>query len=475
MKKKIFLTAYIVLFWVICFIPGFLTPFFKDESTAENRKLSEFPDIRTENGKINTDWSKDFDTYFSEHFAFRKELVSINAKLMESVFKTSSEDDVIIGRDGWLYYGYTVNDFTGISAMEQWETEDTAHLLKMMQSYAEKQGVKMIFAAVPNKNTVYPEYMPYNYLKSDSESNLDRLEKILPEKGVDFCSLKNVLCSKKQENPEKYLYHRTDTHWNNYGALTAYQAICEKIGAEQIEMNSDGFAEKVWTGDLQKMLFPDSGKKDEQINYEIEQHYSYVGRFRGLDDLVINTVCPDKAGRLLMFRDSFGEAIIPFMAESFAAAQFSRTIPYSLNQLESGSYDFAVLEIVERNLKNLRKSAPLMPSPECDNIPEYTVSDNAFASCFSTQNGSYLKIYGEIDPSVTGNKSRRIYASVNGVTYEAFPVYEEELLGGDGDRKHGFSLNISAENADTAEIIIETDNGFVSTGKINIEHLTINS
>lgn len=466
--KKIIYTIYIAVFIVICFLPGVLTIFAGEEENTEKRELSAFPDFITENGSINKNWTKEFDTYFSEHFAFRNKLVNINANLMNSVFKTSAENDVIVGKDDWLYYGYTADDFTGISPMEDWEIEDIAHVIKMMEDYSQKYNVKMIFAAVPNKNTIYPEYMPYNYIKSNNPSNLDRLEDKLSEIGADYCSLKNVLSDKKLQQPEKLLYHKTDTHWNNYGAYTAYQALCNSLGIENVNTYDEGMIENSWEGDLQKMLFPNSDFLDEQVNYNLNNSYSYMGRFRALDDMIINTSCEEKENALLMFRDSFGEAILPFMADNFKTAQFSRIVPYGLNMIESGGYNYSVLEIVERNLANLRKYAPSIPSPECEETLNAEISDMEFASCYSTENNGYIKVYGEIDSEISENKSCKIYAGIDGKIYEAFPVYEEELLGSSENKKHGYSLNIIAENVNEAEIFVETDNGYISTGKINI-------
>jgi len=65
--------------------------------------------------------------------------------------------------------------------------------------------------------------------------------------------------------------------------------------------------------------------------------------------------------------------------------------------VETGQYSNVVLEIVERNIGNLRKTAPLMPAQECESIIDSKISDNAFADCVSTKSGNYLKICGKLD------------------------------------------------------------------------------
>ena len=44
----------------------------------------------------------------------------------------------------------------------------------------------------------------------------------------------------------------------------------------------------------------------------------------------ITTVNPVKEGSLVMYRDSFGNALLPYMADAYANAYFSRGIPYQL-------------------------------------------------------------------------------------------------------------------------------------------------
>ena len=45
-----------------------------------------------------------------------------------------------------------------------------------MQGYAASRGAQLLFVCAPNKNTIYPEYMPGQYRKTEQVSDLDRLE-----------------------------------------------------------------------------------------------------------------------------------------------------------------------------------------------------------------------------------------------------------------------------------------------------------
>ena len=63
-------------------------------------------------------------------------------------------------------------------------------------------------------------------------------------------------------------------------------------------------------------------------------------------------------GRLILCRDSFGNALHPFLAADFREAVITRQMPYPLTQVQAG--DTVIVEIVERNLVNLLKYPPDM-------------------------------------------------------------------------------------------------------------------
>ena len=50
-------------------------------------------------------------------------------------------------------------------------------------------------------------------------------------------------------------------------------------------------------------------------------------------------------------RDSFGNALYKFFSDDFKNVTVSRAVPYDMSSV--GDYDVIVVEIVERNIKNL--------------------------------------------------------------------------------------------------------------------------
>src|SRR5574344_917327 len=100
-----------------------------DESgSADNKKNISLKD---ESGKINTDLSKEVDTYVSENFAFRDKLISADTFFRKQLFGVSANDEVIIGKDGWLYYSETEDDFINLPDISQTGIKNIVHNLEM--------------------------------------------------------------------------------------------------------------------------------------------------------------------------------------------------------------------------------------------------------------------------------------------------------------------------------------------------------
>ena len=91
----------------------------------------------------------------------------------------------------------------------------------------------------------------------------------------------------------------------------------------------------------------------------MEQDFYFTSNYRSDDDLVIETANDNASGRVLVYRDSFGNALYQYFAEDFNTAKFKRAVPYDLTGI--GDYDVVVIELVERNLANLIDMEPVMP------------------------------------------------------------------------------------------------------------------
>ncbi len=421
MKKRY--VIYILLFFAICLLPsvGCLFGGAQTES-SENRTLAELPVLRTQDG-WNTDFLSDAGAYFEDHFAFRSQFVTINALLQSRIFGVSVQDTVIVGEDGWLYYQDSLNDYQGVEQMSDRQLFDVAHTMAMVQSYAEEKDVQFALAIAPNKNTLYGEHMPYYYrMFRENGSNIERLEPYLEREEVNYVNLYEVF---SQENHT--LYHKTDSHWNNEGAVLATDTILTALKVPHPSYEGRSYTvRRDFEGDLETMLYPAAVQAEEEIYYEPEPSFHYVEEVESNYDPRIFTES-DASGSLVMYRDSFANALVPYMAECFGSAYFSRGLPYYIADILTYEADTLIIERAERFLPEVAENPPMMAAPlvQTDELQELKFQE-IIPDLEIEESGIYTKISGSIPDSLLETESRIILSVDDLLYYEAFPMVREE-------------------------------------------------
>ncbi len=347
-----------------------------EAARAEQRTLEPFPEFRIAYADGRT-FGEHFESWFADHFAFRAEMVDANAAVMTEVFDSSPEDDVITGRDGWLFYAETAKDYLGERNSEE-AVEKLVEFIKNEQKTAADCGAGYVFAVAPNKNSVYPEMMAQRYGAPRGESLLDRLTARLKEEGVTVCDLKEALISAKSRGD---LYYSGDSHWNLLGSVVAFDALADAVEKEMtVRPNGTRRTPETLTNgtredDLLKMVRPLNAIREEAFSQDSSPDlYTAAQRIRSLDDTKIVTAGKESSGlTLVMSRDSFGRALIKPLSESFAHSIFVRGNSFDIQKLAAeaqkaagdkqpeGAGTVVIREIVERNLLTLVEEPEEVP------------------------------------------------------------------------------------------------------------------
>lgn len=432
--KKYKYHIYIALFFAVCLVPFAGLLLTGPEQSSENREIAQAPRLYTEEG-LNICFLDDAGKWFEDHFAFRNEWVSSYAMLMEKVFGVSSQERVIVGTDGWLYYKDSLDDFQGANQMTERQLYDVAHTMAMVQDYAKQHGADFVFTIAPNKNSLYGSNMPYYYKNFRTKgSNRERMSKYLEKEGVHYVDLYKVF-----QGQNRVLYHKRDSHWDNEGASVAADAILTALGKEHpAYMGRTYQVRKDFFGDLNNMLYPAFASAEEEIYYDQLPEFSYCEEVSSNFEPKISTQAKGEEGSLVMYRDSFGNALLPYLAEAYGDAYFSRGIPYYLSDLTEHEADTLIIERAERFLPDMAKEAANMEAP----VVQGEVLDGAILTDIKDlkvqKQGDRWNVTGVI-PSDGFKTESRVYIKVNGkAVYEAFPVSSEE-------GQEGFSLFLAGD------------------------------
>ncbi|MGN0369025.1 MAG: hypothetical protein ACI4EW_00585 [Butyrivibrio sp.] len=354
MNKKILKIVYVAVFFIACALPGVMTFANKNEHIGNEQKV-DIQNISYSN------FSSVLDTWFSSSFGLRSEFIELNNRIRYNVFHQSGEDSVIVGKNGWLFYQSALHDYIGLDVISDAEAAKIVSILQIASDGVKEQQSMLIFVSPPNKMEIYGENMPYYCRESGEDGNYELIMAALNDTDVRYVDLKKVLLEKK-ETAGMEIYHKTDSHWNNLGAAAAYDAIMEEAGITHTDYSQIAVSVREnFSGDLYGMLFPKGNQKDAQVYFDIEDKFYYTSNFRTYDDMLITTENDMGSGSVLMYRDSFGNALYSFFANDFETAEFSRAMPYDLTDV-SGK-DVVVIELVERNLTNLLKYPPVVTAP----------------------------------------------------------------------------------------------------------------
>ena len=435
--KKTGAILFIAIFLLMALAPAAGMMIFGPAEPAAKEYLALPPSLTDGEGKFNQTVLNDASDYLSDRFWLRQELITANAVLEAAVFNESASPKVVLGREGWLFYAETLDSYQGqnqLSARQLWAA---AHSLRLIRDYALSQGAETWFIPVPNKNSVYGEYMPKSADKTQDQSDYDRLLDACGAEGVAVVDLLEPFLDKKKE---VQLYQRLDSHWNNLGAalandliLDAIQQSAVKTGAEKL--GQIGGAERAFdpTGfqavrdhvpDLYTMLYPAGTERDLQYEALREPRFSYVRPIRTTEDLRINTSCETGNGALLMFRDSFGNTLHSFLAEDFAEACFSRLMPYDLRLFEAAHPDVLLLEITERHLSWLAKRPPILPAPIQNLEQSVARTGETIPVTAEEDETGFFRVSGEL--AMNPDTCSPVWIEADGTVYEASPVGETE-------------------------------------------------
>lgn len=343
MKYRIFAAAFVLL----CVIPSLGMLVQPQTQPDANERLAAVPVLMTQEGTLNENVLTEVTEYIADHFAFRRQLVTANAALQTKLLATSPASDVVYGKNDWLYYEKTLQDYQNMTTLTEDQARQAAQTVADMQAYCEARGAAFLFTIAPNKNSVYPHNMPARYLQSDMGNNYSRVTKHFAELGVHYADLMTFL-----REQDETLYLKDDSHWNNRGAALAHDFLMEQLNRPYTLFGAREYrTSDTHRGDLYAMLYPAGTALEAQQQYDFT--FTYDTPPRNEEDILMKTTSKSGTGHLLLCRDSFGNALHPFLAEDFATATITRAMPYPLTDVQEG--DTVIIEIVERNLGNLLK------------------------------------------------------------------------------------------------------------------------
>lgn len=313
-KKSEILTVAAFCAFLCTILLGYLLLPGESYSQLEKRYLAEAPSLTWES-LTSGDWGEDVESYLADHMPGRNFFVGLNAYFDLYTGRQA-------GKDIWVVGSRLVEAPV--------ESDETAIRRNMatINAFAETLGRAVDFAIVPSAGWAtgtdgYPDEAVIGSIYSQAEEAIDCLD------------LTGLFSGK----PE--LFYRTDHHWNSNGAYAAYGSYMTHVGREPVPESSftvmgggtfygstysrsglwltEGEEIALWQGssDLTVtngespephagVLYPERLAEADKYTVFLDGNHSLV-RIQN----------PDGCGKLLVVRDSFGNSLGGFLAESY--------------------------------------------------------------------------------------------------------------------------------------------------------------
>lgn len=341
-----------------CFILLLLVPLYgllvKQDFGAdcENRVLAE--ELKF---SLTKQFLDDFDVYVKDHLGYKNALTNLNASVKRRVFRSSSNPkNAVVGAKNWFFYTNkddgALGSYTRSNLLAESELRNKMEAWEKWHDSLKTLGADLYFSVYPNKSTVYSENVPLNYkaLQRDTISKIDQVKNYIQSTNspLQLLDVRNQMTAHKEEHE---LYYRFDTHWNERGCFLGYQELCKKIGIEAYGLSDFNIEMELFEeGDLGRMsglcvsplkneMVPRFSLK-KQVNYgpqKTEEHGAYYW----------TNANPKLTKRILVFRDSYTNSMVKFLALHFKDGYYVAT-GFNYDVIQRLKPDIVVVATVER-------------------------------------------------------------------------------------------------------------------------------
>lgn len=309
-----------------------------------------------------------FREYFGREFGFRDDLILFHANYKVRSLGISSTHRVVLGKSGWLFYNDkdTTDDYRGLKPFTPDELRQWQELLERRRDWLKAQGIDYVFVVAPNKQQIYPQYLPRELQQRRPGTRYDQLVEHL-EQHSDFRIL-DLRPSLRAASQKEQVYFKTDHHWNPIGAFIAYQQLMgqvrqtlpkvkipERSDFQEVAAKGEGDLSKIMgfvgvSSEQYTKLVPRTPRK---ARYTVGQDVDYP------QDLVVMESPAGEARRAVVMRDSFTRGYLPHLSEHFNRIAYRWTYGgFDTALIKREKPDIVIQEMVEHGF--------LLPIPAWD-------------------------------------------------------------------------------------------------------------
>jgi hypothetical protein len=303
------------------------------------------------------DFPQNYGKSFNNNFIFRDALIHVEYWTRFNLLRETVFPQVLLGKDGWMYYTNEGNldYYQRVKPLTESQTGAIQSNLKQIQNDLKAEDITFLFVITPNKETIYPQYLPDGLARTDNPTWADQIAASFQGTGVNLLDLRRVMLENARTAP---VYFKTDTHWNPVGARAAYDAILMNLQPsfpilKPHQLTDFDQVTETTSGDLAALIH----LKGEVTEPFTALHARFDKPSRGLKNPPAGqmiTVMPDAAlPKAVIFRDSFFNGLQPFTSEHFSRCVYVSDWMVDRGLIAEEKPDIVILEVAERYLDRL--------------------------------------------------------------------------------------------------------------------------
>ena len=227
-KKTGFLSKYwfLVIFAVTLLVPLYGT--FLDEKVVLSGVTSS---VEKEEANLETIGDGRYQTYLNtrweNEFPGRKALLKLRNQLLYSLFKVSPNENVVIGKDGYLFEpNYIYNELMANGPYDESHYEELGQKLQELKNLLLAQGKEFYIFITPSKARFCREKIPERYMILDQKetvgfSQYEKLCENLEKYGIPyFDSIDYIEKNRETAGIKAPVFYATGIHWSHPWGVT---------------------------------------------------------------------------------------------------------------------------------------------------------------------------------------------------------------------------------------------------------------
>ena len=293
----------------------------RERSETENRMLTQLPAFSWQTLKDGR-YTDQMERWFADQFPLRDAWVALKTRCEQALGKREFNGVYLCGE-------------TLIARVEEPDWTLAERNLRAVQTLAEDSDGRVLLGLIPTAAEVWRNRLPAGAPSFDQTALLDQAA-ALPVQTVD-------LLGALAEHREEPIYYRTDHHWTTRGAFYGANALLRALGKEPLD--AADFSPETASTTFQGTLFSTSGVHwltPDTIEYWVEEgalsvtswksgtaepgalyvrsaleHKDQYSSFLGGNQPLCVIENPAAQGEILLVRDSYADALAPFLAQRY--------------------------------------------------------------------------------------------------------------------------------------------------------------